>query len=157
MTETPKDTTREWLGLKPESFPRPAFSGVQRKSTPKEGASERPKFFLQRPVKSSRTLVHRTDPLIGHAFTSDRQKGDCLDHPGLFMVKPMGVSAVGHTFKTHEAQLATRGQAPLKPRTWEERVSAPRQFLEIGSRVLSRLRRTPGRVEPLGTPSVRLG
>ena len=63
----------------------------------REGAHERPKFFLHRPVKISRTLVHRTDPLIGHAFTSNRQKGNRFDHPGLFMVKPMGISSGGHT------------------------------------------------------------
>jgi len=88
------------------------------------------------PFKNARTLVHRTDPLISHAFTSDRQKGNCLDHPGLFMVKPMGVSGVGHTPQTHGAGASGLGEFPSEerkhpqnhPTTREERVSAPRHL-----------------------------
>ena len=51
---------------------------------------KRPKFFLHGPIKNTRTVVRRTDPLLCHAFTSDRKEGNRFDHPGLFMVKVNG-------------------------------------------------------------------
>jgi hypothetical protein len=59
--------------------------------SPEEGErSRKAKFFLHGPVKNTRTLVRRTDPLVCHAFTSDRKEGNRLNRPGLFMVTANG-------------------------------------------------------------------
>lgn len=81
-------------------------------------------------------MVHRTDPLIGHAFTSDRQKGNRFDHPGLFMVKPMGVSRCGHTEATREAEEGRSSEDKTRIHDLGEACLVPLGRTEIGSRVL---------------------
>jgi len=108
---------------------------------------EKPNFFLHGSVKNTRTLVRRTDPLIGHAFTFDRKSVNRFNRPGLFMEKANGHLLCGHTLGlarpegppcTTVPQNSPRGK-PQKSRrkdhliTWEKRVGAPRQLQDVGS------------------------
>lgn len=83
--------------------------------------------------------------MLCHAFTSDRKKGNRFDHPGLFMVKANGrLHLRGHTLRHTRARGHPHQAFPRRartgredsPRPWEERVGAPRQFQDVGNRVI---------------------